>query len=248
MHDAPQKANARDAAAALPAEIAWSEDGAPINQRFGDIYFSREDGAAETDYVFLAGCGLPGAFAGRRRFRTAELGFGLGLTTARLLAAWRAAPDRPELLATSFEIAPAPIEDMARALAPWPDATRLVERLAPAWPPTPGRNRYSLAEAAEGAATLELIVGDANETVPDWDGRADAWFLDGHSPAKNPELWTEPLLEAVYAHTDDGGVFATYAAAGFVRRGLAAAGFSVERRPGYGRKREMLTGRKPAKT
>ncbi len=240
----------RDASASWPpppsrlAEIEWAEDGAPISRAYGDIYFSREDGAAETDYVFIEGCGLPDAFEGRARLQTAELGFGLGLTTARLLAAWARAARRPALAIASFEIAPAPIEAMARALAPWPGVGDFVERLAPAWPPRSGRNRYRLVDG-DAPAVLELFVGDANRLVPAWDGAADAWFLDGFSPAKNPELWRAALLEAVFAKTAPGGVFATYAAAGRVRRRLEAAGFEVTRRPGFGRKREMLAGRKP---
>ena len=81
--------------------------------------------------------------------------------------------------------------------------------------------------------------GDARETLPTWEGRADAWFLDGFSPAKNPELWGADLMTEVARHTAPRGTVATYTAAGFVRRGLQAAGFTVERVPGFGRKRHM---------
>jgi tRNA U34 5-methylaminomethyl-2-thiouridine-forming methyltransferase MnmC len=87
-----------------------------------------------------------------------------------------------------------------------------------------------------------MIVGDARETVPAWDGPAEAWFLDGFAPARNPELWEPALLAAVAARTVPGGTCATYSAAGAMRRALAAAGFAVERRPGYGRKRHMTQG------
>ena len=87
-----------------------------------------------------------------------------------------------------------------------------------------------------------MIVGDARVTLPDWSDRADAWFLDGFSPAKNPELWSEDLMAEVARHTAPGGTFATYTAAGFVRRGLQAAGFQVERAKGYGHKRHMSRG------
>lgn len=86
---------------------------------------------------------------------------------------------------------------------------------------------------------LRVIVGDARDTLPAWQGRADAWFLDGFSPAKNPELWSAELMAHVGTHTATGGTAATYTAAGFVRRGLADAGFAVERVAGYGRKRHM---------
>ncbi len=88
-----------------------------------------------------------------------------------------------------------------------------------------------------------MILGDARETLPAWQGRADAWFLDGFSPAKNPELWGDALMRAVADHTAPGGSAASYTAAGFVRRGLEAAGFSVARRPGFGRKRHMTVAR-----
>ena len=87
-----------------------------------------------------------------------------------------------------------------------------------------------------------MVQGDARDTLPAWDGAADAWYLDGFSPAKNPELWGADLMQAVANHTAPGGTFATYTAAGHVRRGLSQAGFHVERIPGYGRKRHMTKG------
>ena len=89
---------------------------------------------------------------------------------------------------------------------------------------------------------LTVVVGDARETVPAWPGEADAWYLDGFAPARNPEMWSEGLMKAVAQHTAPDGTFATYAAAGFVRRNLTAAGFAVEKRRGFGGKREMLAG------
>jgi tRNA U34 5-methylaminomethyl-2-thiouridine-forming methyltransferase MnmC len=84
-----------------------------------------------------------------------------------------------------------------------------------------------------------MDVGDA---LAAWNGMADAWFLDGFSPAKNPELWSGTLLAEVARHTAPGGTFATYTAAGHVRRALEGAGFAVSRQPGFGRKRHMTTG------
>jgi tRNA U34 5-methylaminomethyl-2-thiouridine-forming methyltransferase MnmC len=87
-----------------------------------------------------------------------------------------------------------------------------------------------------------VIAGDARATLPDWDGRADAWFLDGFAPARNPALWEPALMIAVARHTAPGGSCASFTAAGHVRRALAAAGFAVDRRPGFGRKRHMTVG------
>jgi tRNA U34 5-methylaminomethyl-2-thiouridine-forming methyltransferase MnmC len=90
--------------------------------------------------------------------------------------------------------------------------------------------------------TARVVLGDARQTLAGWDGQADAWFLDGFSPAKNPELWSAELMAEVARHTAPSGTFATYTAAGHVRRALADAGFEVTRQPGFGRKRHMTTG------
>jgi len=88
----------------------------------------------------------------------------------------------------------------------------------------------------------EIVLGDARKTVPIWPHKADAWFLDGFAPAQNPELWEEPLMQAVAAHTTPNGTFATYTAAGAVRRSLQDAGFMVTRQTGFGHKRHMSIG------
>jgi len=90
--------------------------------------------------------------------------------------------------------------------------------------------------------TLEVITGDIAETLPNWAGQADAWFLDGFSPAKNPAMWAPDVMQAVGDHTTAGGTLATYTAAGHVRRALEDAGFTITRTPGFGRKRHMTRG------
>ncbi|HHC30241.1 MAG TPA: FAD-dependent oxidoreductase, partial [Rhodobacterales bacterium] len=103
--------------------------------------------------------------------------------------------------------------------------------------------REGLQRVSLGALDVEGSVGGARTTLPAWEERANAWYLDGFSPAKNPELWGDNLLQAVGKHTAPSGTAATYTAAGFVRRALAAAGFAVTRQPGFGRKRHMTVAR-----
>ena len=215
-------------------EIEWREGDVPVAVRFDDPYFSLENGLDETRHVFLAGNGLPERFADG--FRVAELGFGTGLNFLATLAAWGGRGD--VLRYTSFEAFPLSRADMARALAAFPGLGAEAEALLAVWRPEGGTMRV-------GSAVLELVVGDARETLPRWQGRADAWYLDGFAPAKNPELWEADLLRAVARHTAPGGTAASYSAAGFVRRNLAAAGFVVDRVPGYGRKRHMTAARRP---
>lgn len=209
------------------AEISWSGT-VPVSEHYDDPYYSLEDGKAEAEYVFMSGNGLPDRL--EPGFHIAELGFGTGLNLLIAFEAARAKGALP-LRYTGFEAHPIPPQDMARALAAFPelDAGWLVD----AW----AQRRPLEAEGLDA----EVIFGDAARTLPNWPGRADAWFLDGFAPACNPGLWSPELMAQVAAHTKPGGTAATYTAAGHVRRGLAAAGFTVSRQPGFGRKRHMTT-------
>jgi tRNA U34 5-methylaminomethyl-2-thiouridine-forming methyltransferase MnmC len=214
--------------------LAW-RDGVPVSLRFDDPFYSLEDGLAETRHVFLDGNDLPERF--RDGFAIAELGFGTGLNFAATACAWRQAGAPGRLSFTSFEAFPLPPEDARAALSVFAEAAPFAPLVAAV---------LDGAQVAEdGGISLHLLRGDARETVPQWQGLADAWFLDGFAPARNPELWEPDLLRAVAARTAPGGTCATYSAAGAVRAALAAAGFEVARRPGYGRKRHMTTGRMP---
>lgn len=217
------------------AEIDWRSGDVPVSTRFDDPYFSLESGLEETRYVFLDGNRLPDRFVDG--FHVAELGFGTGLNFLTTVLAWRAAKVPGNLKFTSFEAYPMGAGDMAQALAAFPVLSDLAPPLIAAWEADDRRINY--ADDVE----LHVVEGDARETLPGWGGRADAWFLDGFSPAKNPELWGQDLMAEVGAHTAEGGTAATYTAAGFVRRGLEAAGFEVSRRPGFGRKRHMSVAR-----
>lgn len=209
------------------ATVDWT-DGVPVARAFADPYFSLGDGLAETEHVFLNGNNLPERL--KPGFHVAELGFGTGLSALTLARAWQG-PGRVAM--TSFEAFPMARDDMARALDAFPEVGPLRSSLLDVWP----SERVEL-----GHLNLTIIPGDARQTVEFWTGKADAWFLDGFAPARNPEMWGDPLLAQVARHTAPGGTFATYTAAGHVRRGLSAAGFSVERVPGYGRKRHMTRG------
>jgi tRNA U34 5-methylaminomethyl-2-thiouridine-forming methyltransferase MnmC len=212
------------------AQLDWKDGDIPVSTQFDDPYFSLQSGLEEARHVFLRGNGLPDR--ARAGFQIAELGFGTGLN---LLATAHMLQDVP-LRYTSFEAYPMRTEDMARALKAFPelDGTRLLA----VW--RSGARRFTL-----GALEVEVIVGTAQSTLAAWQGRADAWYLDGFAPAKNPDLWSDALMAQVAAHTAPGGTFATYTAAGHVRRALAAAGFDVARVPGFGRKRHMSMGRLP---
>lgn len=219
--------------------LAWTDDGQPRSRLYGDVYFSAEDGLAETRAVFLQGCGLPEAWAGRDRFTVGELGFGTGLNILALLDLWRAAgPPGAHLHIFSVEAHPITAHEAARALSRWPELADLAGLLTARWP---GRARgFHRIDLPEVGATIDLAVMDVEAALAEWPGPADAWFLDGFSPALNPAMWREEILALVAARSAPGARVATFTVAGAVRRGLAAAGFAVDKRPGFGRKRERL--------
>lgn len=213
--------------------LDWREGDIPVSRRFDDPYFSLGNGLAETRHVFLTGNNLPQRL--RDGFHIAELGFGTGLNMLATLIAWAQKGGAGSVRFTSFEAYPLPAVDIARALRAFPEAYAVAAPFLDQW--AQGAHRISLA-----GLEVEVIVGDARDTLPNWAGQADAWFLDGFSPAKNPELWSTDLMAMVAAKTAAGGTFATYTAAGHVRRSLSAAGFAVSRQPGHGSKRHMSVG------
>ncbi len=223
------------------AQIAWIGQ-APCDEESGDIYFSSDDGLAESDHVFLNGNDLRARLAAARRFVVAEIGFGFGLN---VLALWRLWREVRQLDASvnvlSVEARPPRINDARRALAAYPDLADLAPRLLDAWPdPVRGRRTIS---APEDGFTLHLEIGDAATALARWHAEVDAWFLDGFAPDRNPDAWDPDVMVEVARLTRPGGTAATFTAAGGVRRALEAAGFDVERRPGFGRKRHMTCAR-----
>ena len=215
------------------ANVEWRDGSVPVSIQFDDPYYSLDDGVAETQHVFLYGNNLPTRFCDG--FHVAELGFGTGLNFLVTLAAWRAANVTGKLHFTSFEAFPMQLAEMQRALQAFPDLPIDVfstDKDVSVLPPVLHGPDFE----------LTVVFGDARNTLANWNCQANAWYLDGFSPAKNPELWEEALLAQVAAHTASGGTVATYTAAGFVRRGLATAGFTVSRVQGFGRKRHMTLG------
>ena len=214
-------------------------DGVPHAAPFDDGYYSAEDGLAETRHVFLDGNDLPARMATTGHLTIAETGFGTGLN---LLAVMELLAGHPHchLDFISLEAFPLDAAMMARAHEPFAalegHAAALRAALPPRWP------GYHLVPLCGGRLTLHLHYGDAPEILPTLEFRADAWFLDGFAPARNPRMWQADVLAGIGRLTRPGGTLSSFTAAGEVRRGLEAAGFHVERVPGYGRKRQMIRG------
>lgn len=225
-----------------PAHLEFAPDGTPFSAAFGDVYHSAHGGPAQARHVFLAGNDLPARWQNRRRFVILETGFGLGLNFLATWQAWRDDPQRCRRLHfVSIEKHPFTATDLAVAHRAWPEFSALAGQLQRRWPPlTPGMHRLYF---DDDQLILTLLFGDAATRLGDIDASVDAFYLDGFSPAKNPELWTPSLCRGLARMAAPGATLATWSVAGEVRAGLEAAEFDLEKRPGFAGKRQMLTGR-----
>jgi tRNA 5-methylaminomethyl-2-thiouridine biosynthesis bifunctional protein len=232
------------------ARLDWNEAGTPVSSDFGDVYFSNDNGLSETRYVFLQQNRLPARFSHHDSdsFVIGETGFGTGLNFLATMAAFlEQAPQTgngARLHFISFEKYPLTQRDLSKALAAWPELAPLSQDLIAQWPlPIQGCHRLQF---ANGRIRLDLWFGDIKDMLPQVphheDGLVDAWYLDGFSPAKNPEMWTQDLFDGLARLARPDASIATFTCAGFVRRGLIAAGFAMKKVKGHGSKREMLIG------
>ncbi|KQV64601.1 tRNA (5-methylaminomethyl-2-thiouridine)(34)-methyltransferase MnmD [Rhizobium sp. Root1220] len=220
--------------------LEWRDGDMPYSPAFGDHFYCQTDGRLECDHVFLAGNGLPQRWRGSNSFLIGELGFGTGLNFAETWRQWKLQRSHGQHLHfMSFELYPMRSDEIDRALSHWPEIDAERRALGDAWPETP---QGTVSLALDAQTTLSVVCGRAFEGVAAARQGFDAWYLDGFAPSRNADMWSAELLHLVCEKTIPGGSFATYAAAGFVRRNLIAAGFAVERRGGFAGKREMLCG------
>ena len=220
-----------------PALLKWSEDGEPVAQEFDDIYFSVDGGLDETKAVFLQGCGLPQAWHDHHIFTICELGFGSGLNFLAVWELWeQTAMPGQRLHFLSIEAFPLSKAQLMRALEKFPTLKPWAEQLIAIWPDrVRGVHRLHF-----GSVTLTLFHTDIDAALTHMDAQVNAWFLDGFSPAKNPDMWSDAVFAHMARLSAPRASVGTFTVAGHVRRGLANAGFSVEKKPGFGRKRERL--------
>ena len=224
-----------------PARIAFGDDGVPSAPEFGDVYHARAGALAQAQHVFLGGNRLPRRWAGRPRFAVLETGFGLGNNFLATWDAWRQDPQRCERLHyLAIEKHPPRRADLTRAHAGSALPLLAAELLAK-WPPlTPDLH---LIDFDGGRVRLLLALGDIAAVLPEWVAQVDAFYLDGFAPARNPAMWDPWRLRQLPRLAAPGATVATWSVAVAVRQGLAAAGFEVQKAPGFGGKREMTVGR-----
>lgn len=226
-------------------KLTWKDSNQPHSEEFDDIYYAEEDGLEESRYVFLGKNELPERFTGiERKFTVAELGFGTGLNFLATWDLWRKSNkgERAWLDFISCEKFLLSKEQLAQALSRWTEINPLSERLVRDY----GKPENDVIEISfdEDRVSLKILVGNALDCLRKQSFASDAWFFDGFAPRKNPDMWSHDIFTEVTRLSAPSVTFSTYTSAGFIRRDLQSLGFHVEKFQGFGRKRDMLRGRK----
>jgi tRNA 5-methylaminomethyl-2-thiouridine biosynthesis bifunctional protein len=225
----------------FPAALAFDASGVPCSPLYGDVYHSAASGPGQARHVFLAGNDLPARWARAESFCIVECGFGVGLNFLATWSAWREDPRRcARLHYIAIELHPFRREDLATLHARYAEFAAISASLRAAWPLlVPGTHRLPL----EQGVTLTLVFADATQALTGLRARADAFYLDGFAPDRNPQMWSPRVAKALARLATPGATLSTWSVARSVRDALSPAGFELERRPGFGAKREMLVGR-----
>lgn len=221
-------------------DLTWTDEGTLYSEVYGDIYYHDGQGLAETEYVFLDGNNF------RERIKQdhlviGELGFGTGLNFLTSWLGWKNENSNKRLTFVSCEKHPLDLDKYEKAHKSFPELSDLSEQLREKLPPI--KNGFHFLEFDEGKVSLLLMFGDAVDVYKHFEGKVDAWYLDGFAPSKNPEMWSADLFKQMARHSHENTTMATFTAAGFVRRGLQEAGFEVERIKGFGHKKHMTVGK-----
>jgi tRNA U34 5-methylaminomethyl-2-thiouridine-forming methyltransferase MnmC len=220
--------------------LEWRDGDMPYSLAFGDHFYCQTDGRLECGHVFMEGNGLPDRWRNRKDFLIGELGFGTGLNFCETWRQWKLhRVPGVSLHFMSFELYPMLGQEIDRALSRWPEIDAERQALVAKWPVDPnGIVTLDL----DDQTRLSVVCGEAMDGVRNAGSGFNAWYLDGFAPSRNGDMWSAELMQLIHDRSATGGTFATYAAAGFVRRNLQGAGYIVERRKGFAGKREMLCG------
>ncbi|EOQ97516.1 S-adenosyl-L-methionine-dependent methyltransferase [Leptospira wolbachii serovar Codice str. CDC] len=229
------------------------KDGVPVSVLFDDVYFSKQGGWEESQFVFVSGNEIQSKLEGNDKptFRIGELGFGSGLNVFVTLDVWKLSKNPPPVTFISLEGYPLTANILLTLNASYPDKDLWFEELicsyesaTQTWEKDPSKNLWTYHwkhTYNQNSFTLQVYFGDIKDCLPNFP-EIHSWYLDGFSPGKNPDMWSSEVLKQLREKSIVGTSFATFSSAGFLRRNLAELGFVVEKKKGFGRKREMISG------
>ena len=222
----------------LPPKDAILNENVLRSSRYGDIYYSTENGLAETRHVFIEGTGLPDKLTEERQLIIAETGFGTGLNFLAVVAETMRLKSRTKIDFISVEGCPPDKQQVAAALSAFPELQKIYVKMLQQWP----RRWLGVHHMCflDGQISLHLHYGQAEQVLPTLDFSADIWFLDGFSPSKNPEIWSVEIIKQIARLSAHNARLATFTVSASVKASLTDSGFDCAKKAGFGRKREML--------
>lgn len=237
----------------FPDNAIEFKDGVPVSLLFDDVYFSKQGGWEESQFVFLEGNEIQRKWEENENspFRIGELGFGSGLNAFVTLDTWKLSANPTSVEFVSLEGYPLAINILQSLNESYPNKNLWFEKLIlsyesaiQSWKKNPTDNLWTYQwdhPNNQNPFTLYVFFGDIKNCLPNFP-EIHAWYLDGFSPGKNPDMWSFESLTLMREKSVPKTSFATFSSAGFVRRNLTELGFVVEKKKGFGRKREMISG------
>ena len=102
--------------------------------------------------------------------------------------------------------------------ARYPEFAPLARELITEWPTLVGGLHRLHFDG--GRVTLTLAFGDAAVIVPKLKLVADAIYLDGFAPSRNPEMWSFEIAKALARLSRRGTTLSTWSTAAAVRASL----------------------------
>lgn len=240
-------------------KITFRDDGSPYSEKFDDIYFDTESGYQQSEHVFIKGNNIAeNLIKAKQEFTVLETGFGTGLNfllTLKLYKSLAKNHQLPTLHFISTEKYPLTKQQLIKSLSSLNALTEEKDELVACYPDLPeqlsGLRSESKPECLffDNKVKLTFYFIDSTEALNaiklprKQNGLVDAWYLDGFSPTRNPEMWQEALFEEMARLSKPQATISTFTIAGFIRRGLEKVGFRLEKRSYLGNKNEILAGK-----
>ena len=218
--------------------------GEPISLSFNDRYFYKQNGLAESSYVFIKGNELKERWKKLTKdesFTIGELGFGCGLNFLNTLKKWKALQKEAKLNFVSIERFPLTALELEKSLINYPDLKNEIKSLLKIYPPlSRGFHRINFEQEN---ISLTLIFEDVHRGLSDLrksDATFDAWFLDGFSPKENPEMWSSQVLKNISSLSHNQTSLSSFSAASMIKKSLEENNFEIRLTEGYKNKRHMI--------
>ncbi|MCF2445786.1 tRNA (5-methylaminomethyl-2-thiouridine)(34)-methyltransferase MnmD [Dyadobacter sp. CY345] len=207
-----------------------TEDGSHslLNSQYNQHYHSVSGALKESRHIYMNLGLIPLLEVTEAPIRVFEMGFGTGLNA---FLTWQAADFyRKSILYTGVEAFPVSMDEASQLNYDIVTSfTGLMKLHQAAW----FENHQLSENFTFRKEQLTLQEFSTDELF-------DVIFYDAFDPKAQPELWTEEILSKIAAQLRTGGVLVTYSSKGIVKRALAAAGFSVQKHKGPGKKWHVL--------